>query len=136
MAFHSSPLSKWWLLRTSCSASRRTRSSWNTVRQLHANGYKLAYLHQQLDRTRRRRREGLPLDLFDAVVVSCEVGVRKPDAEMFNHVTDQLGVDPGSVVLVDDFEANVDGACCVPDGTGYSSGPITCSNDRVGGVTC
>ena len=55
-------------------------------------------------------REGLPLELFDAVVVSCEVGCRKPDAEMFNHVTDRLGVAPDSVVLVDDLEANVDGA--------------------------
>ena len=44
------------------------------------------------------------------MVVSCEIGFRKPDAEMFNHVTDRLGVDPDSVVLVDDFEANVDSA--------------------------
>ena len=35
-------------------------------------------------------REGLPLELFDAVVVSCEIGLRKPDAEMFDHVADRL----------------------------------------------
>ena len=84
----------------------------DAVRQLHLDGYKLAELrHEQLHRTRRGvRRAGLPLDLFDAVVVSCEIGCRKPDPEMFNHVTGLLGVHAGSVVLVDDFEPNVEGA--------------------------
>lgn len=82
----------------------------DAVRQLHLDGYKLAICTNNFTELGAVWRDGLPLDLFDAVVVSCEVGFRKPDAEMFNHVTDRLGVDPGSVVLVDDFEANVDGA--------------------------
>ena len=82
----------------------------DVVRQLHLDGYQLAICTNNFAEIGKVWREGLPLDLFDAVVVSCEIGLRKPDAEMFNHVTDRLGVDPGSVVLVDDFEANVDGA--------------------------
>jgi putative hydrolase of the HAD superfamily len=82
----------------------------DTVRQLRTDGYKLAICTNNWAEIGDVWREGLPLDLFDAVVVSCEIGVRKPDAEMFNHVTERLGVDPGSVVLVDDFEGNVDGA--------------------------
>ena len=50
------------------------------------------------------------MELFDAVVVSCEIGLRKPDAAMFDHVTTALGVTPGSTVLLDDLEGNVDGA--------------------------
>jgi len=82
----------------------------DTVRQLHTDGYKLAICTNNWAEIGAAWREGLPLELFDAVVVSCEIGVRKPDAEMFNHVTDRLGVESDSVVLVDDFEANVDGA--------------------------
>ena len=80
------------------------------VRQLHRDGYQLAICTNNFTEVGAVWREGLPLDLFDAVVVSCEIGFRKPDIEMFNHVTDRLGVDPGSVVLVDDFEGNVEGA--------------------------
>jgi putative hydrolase of the HAD superfamily len=82
----------------------------DTVRQLHTDGYKLAICTNNWTELGAAWREGLPLDLFDAVVVSCEIGCRKPDAAMFNHVTDRLAVDPGSVVLVDDLQANVDGA--------------------------
>jgi putative hydrolase of the HAD superfamily len=52
----------------------------------------------------------LPIELFDAVVVSCEVGVRKPDPEMYACVTEALGVAPDATVLLDDFEGNVAGA--------------------------
>ncbi len=82
----------------------------DAVRQLHVDGYQLAICTNNFAEIGDVWRKGLPLDLFDAVVVSCEIGLRKPDADMFNHVTDRLGVDQGSVVLVDDFEANVEGA--------------------------
>jgi putative hydrolase of the HAD superfamily len=82
----------------------------DTVRQLQSDGCQLAICTNNWTEIGAAWREGLPLELFDAVVVSCEIGCRKPDAEMFDHVTERLGVDPGSVVLVDDFEANVDGA--------------------------
>lgn len=82
----------------------------DTVRQLHSDGYQLAICTNNWIEIDAAWRQGLPLELFDAVVVSCEIGCRKPDAEIFDHVTRRLDVDPGSVVLVDDFEANVDGA--------------------------
>lgn len=82
----------------------------DAVRQLRLAGYKLAICTNNFREIGEVWREGLPLELFDAVVVSCEIGLRKPDAEMFDYVTDRLGVGPASVVLVDDFEGNVDGA--------------------------
>ena len=50
------------------------------------------------------------MEIFDAVVVSCEIGLRKPDAAMFAFVTDALGVTPESTVLLDDFEGHIEGA--------------------------
>ena len=48
--------------------------------------------------------------LFDAVVISGQVGMRKPDAEIFRHTAELLGLDPGACVMVDDLPQNVRGA--------------------------
>ncbi|MEU8274125.1 HAD family phosphatase [Microbispora bryophytorum] len=45
--------------------------------------------------------------LFDAVVISGEVGMRKPEARIFRHALGLLGLDPGQCVFVDDIEANI-----------------------------
>jgi putative hydrolase of the HAD superfamily len=58
--------------------------------------------------------EGYPRELFteifDAVVISGEVGMRKPDAEIYLETARRIGLAPGECVFVDDFERNVEGA--------------------------
>jgi len=49
-------------------------------------------------------------DLFDAVVISAEVGMRKPDLEIYLATARALGRAPQECVFVDDFEGNVRGA--------------------------
>jgi putative hydrolase of the HAD superfamily len=49
-------------------------------------------------------------DMFDAVVISAEVGMRKPEARIFRHAAQLLGLDPAECVFVDDIEANVTAA--------------------------
>lgn len=46
-------------------------------------------------------------EMFDAIVISGEVGMRKPEPEIFTHVLDLLGVRPQETVFVDDLEHNV-----------------------------
>jgi len=46
-------------------------------------------------------------DLFDAVVISGEVGMRKPEPRIFRHVAELLSLEPENCVFVDDLEANV-----------------------------
>jgi putative hydrolase of the HAD superfamily len=48
--------------------------------------------------------------LFDAVVISGEVGLRKPDPEIFLLTARRLGLRPGQCVFVDDLAVNVRGA--------------------------
>lgn len=48
--------------------------------------------------------------LFDAVVISGEVGLRKPDPEIFHLTVSKLGLDPPECVFVDDFQSNIAGA--------------------------
>ncbi len=53
----------------------------------------------------------LPLDrLFDVVVDSSEVGMRKPDARIYLHTLELLGVAAENSMFLDDFEANVEAA--------------------------
>ena len=49
-------------------------------------------------------------DLFDAIVISGEVGVNKPDAEIFRLGAERLGVAPEECVFVDDLRENCAGA--------------------------
>ncbi|MFC7731882.1 HAD family phosphatase [Actinomadura keratinilytica] len=46
-------------------------------------------------------------ELFDAVVISCEVGMRKPDERIFRHAVDLLGLAPAECVFIDDIDHNV-----------------------------
>lgn len=48
--------------------------------------------------------------MFDAVVISGEVGMRKPEERIFRHAADLLGLDPAECVFIDDIEANVTAA--------------------------
>lgn len=51
--------------------------------------------------------------LFDAVVISGEVGMRKPDPEIYLHTAELLGLAPRECVFVDDLPHNVRGAAAV-----------------------
>ena len=54
---------------------------------------------------------GFDLDaLVDAVVISSEVGVRKPSRRIYSIACERLGIDPREAVMVDDLQQNLDGA--------------------------
>jgi len=48
--------------------------------------------------------------LFDAVVISGEIGMRKPDGPIYRHAAALLDLPPEQCVFVDDLEHNVRGA--------------------------
>lgn len=47
---------------------------------------------------------------FDAIVISCEVGMVKPDPRIFQLALKKLGVRPHEAVFIDDRPHNVEGA--------------------------
>ena len=57
--------------------------------------------------------EHLWVGAFDAVVISGRVGMRKPDAEIFQHTADLLQLTPAECVMVDDMPTNIRGAVAV-----------------------
>ncbi len=49
-------------------------------------------------------------ELFDAVVISAEVGMRKPEERIFLHAASLIGLEPAECVFIDDIEANIQAA--------------------------
>ena len=49
-------------------------------------------------------------EIFDAVVISGEVGMRKPEPAIYRLAADRLALEPAQCVFVDDLGANVKGA--------------------------
>jgi epoxide hydrolase-like predicted phosphatase len=49
-------------------------------------------------------------DAFDQIIISAEVGVAKPDPQIYYIALERLGVLPGEAVFVDDFIENVHAA--------------------------
>jgi epoxide hydrolase-like predicted phosphatase len=54
--------------------------------------------------------ERAPTDLFDAAVISGEVGMHKPQPEIYRLACDRLDVEPAEAVFVDDLRENCEGA--------------------------
>lgn len=77
------------------------------VASLRSRGVRTAMLSNSWDNT-------YPMDvlepLFDVVVISGEIGLRKPDPEIYHHTLDALGVRPEQTVFVDDLPQNVEAA--------------------------
>ncbi len=51
--------------------------------------------------------------MFDAVVISGEVGMRKPEPQIYHYTCDRLGVPPAACVFVDDLPHNVSAAAAL-----------------------
>lgn len=77
------------------------------VRELHRAGYGLAICTNNIAAFRDTWHDHVPLELFDVVVDSSEVGVRKPDPAIYLLTSELLGVAPETCVFVDDHPGNV-----------------------------
>jgi putative hydrolase of the HAD superfamily len=81
------------------------------MRRLRARGYKLAICTNNVREWEQRWRAMLPVDeIFDVVVDSAFVGVRKPEPRIYELTLEQLGVQASAALLIDDIEINCDAA--------------------------
>jgi putative hydrolase of the HAD superfamily len=74
------------------------------LRKARAAGVRTCLLSNSWGNAYPRERFG---EIFDAVVISSEVGLRKPDQAIFRHALDLLGLPPGACAFIDDIEHNV-----------------------------
>jgi len=87
---------------------------WTLARDFKARGGRTGFLSNGIPEVVARLRAERALDTrFDAVVVSSELGICKPDPRIFHVCLDRLGVAPGDALFVDDKAANVEAAARV-----------------------
>lgn len=84
------------------------------LKELRQRGYKTALLSNVgRDSLSRRFSDEELKSHFDVVVASGEVGVMKPDPEIYLHTAKRLDVEPDECVMVDDRDAHCNGARAV-----------------------
>jgi putative hydrolase of the HAD superfamily len=80
------------------------------LRAIKANGMKQACLTNNFfrfdDEGATRARSPI-MDLFDVIVESSVVGVRKPEPEFYRIACSQLGIEPAQAVMLDDLGVNL-----------------------------
>jgi putative hydrolase of the HAD superfamily len=90
------------------SGLRRDDDTMRLTEELRAGGVPIALVSNAFGRDCYA---GFDLDtLADVVVISSEVGVRKPSRRIYAIACERLGIDPRRAVLVDDLQQNLDGA--------------------------
>ena len=84
------------------------------IEALRGRGYKTALLSNSIKEFRPKLEQDVPPRLFDAYIDSSHVGMRKPEAEIFHHTLNALGVtEAAQAVFLDDFQGNLAGAQAV-----------------------
>jgi putative hydrolase of the HAD superfamily len=79
--------------------------------QLKASGIRTAILSNMGDSVLENiEREFAWIHGFDALVWSFQVGVAKPDEEIYRHALDKLGTQPEEALFLDDKQVNIDAA--------------------------
>ncbi|NUS03226.1 MAG: HAD family phosphatase [Nonomuraea sp.] len=85
----------------------RVDAMYDMLRDVRKNGVKTCLLSNSWSNSYPRHEwDGL----FDAVVISGEVGMRKPEERIFRHALDLLGLPGEECVFIDDIEANIQAA--------------------------
>jgi len=80
------------------------------IATLRTSGFAIGLLMNGFRELRSRVESRVDFAMFDAIVESCEVGCRKPEPEIFDIMTQELGVHPSRIVYLDDVPANIDSA--------------------------
>lgn len=95
------------LLRRMFAGMRPDRAMFGLVRDLRNAGVRVGLVSNSWGNTYPRPEID---ELFAPVVISGEVGIRKPDRAIYDLALQRLGLPAESVIFVDDAQTNVDGA--------------------------
>ncbi len=80
----------------------------DAVREIHATELLTGLVSNSWSTAHYDRK--LLAELFDTVVISAEVGLHKPQPEIYRLVAERLEVEPAQCIFVDDLKENCDGA--------------------------
>ena len=121
---HGGPVLAEGLLSRMLSAGTPLPAMYELIRDLRGRGVRTALLSNSWGPAGYPRHD-FP-ELFDAVVISGEVGMRKPEPRIFRHAAALLDLEPAHCVFVDDVEANVTAAiACGMTGVHHTDPALT-----------
>jgi HAD superfamily hydrolase (TIGR01509 family) len=99
---------------TKSNESRKVNSGLiEIIKGLKDKNYKIALVSNYGVALRQKLENQGILDLFDAVIISAEVGYQKPQPEIFGILFKALEVNSSEVVFVDDAEKSLEGAASI-----------------------
>ena len=78
------------------------------IKELKERGYKLYVLSNMSKEYIEFLRKFPVFDLFDEQVVSCEVGLGKPDPKIYEYLLSHCGLNAGETIFIDDRKDNVE----------------------------
>lgn len=107
LARHGSPVNAEGLIARMFGGLAPSESMLGLVAQVKAAGLRTAVLSNSW--ANEYPRQGWD-ELFDVVVISGDVGMRKPEPRIYHHVLTLVDLAPGEAVFVDDLAANVTAA--------------------------
>ncbi len=97
---------------------------WALAAEFRRTGGRTAFLSNSGPEIMARVRARWPLETwFDAVIISCEVGLSKPDPRIYELCLDRLGLPAPDTLFVDDRADNIEGAARVGLRTLQFEGP-------------
>jgi putative hydrolase of the HAD superfamily len=79
------------------------------IRALRGRSYKTGMISNAWDDLRQYIARQKFDDAFDDITISAEVGVVKPEAKIYHAALEQVQVQAGEAVFVDDFQVNIEG---------------------------
>jgi putative hydrolase of the HAD superfamily len=97
---------------------------WTLAAEFRRAGGRTAFLSNSGPEVMARVRARWPLEArFDAVVISCEVGLSKPDPRIYELCLERLALPAATALFVDDRADNVEGAARIGLRTLQFAGP-------------
>jgi len=88
----------------------RREEMFDLVRALRSSGYRVALFSDVTQWQAETFRTAGDYVLFSPVVLSCEIGARKPNSESYAKLFNRLGVEAKECIFIDDRAENIEGA--------------------------
>ena len=86
---------------------RKNKGLYKIARKLKKKGYKIAILSDQWHLSKEVHIPKKDYSFFEKVVVSCEVGMRKPNREIYNLILSKLKLKPQETIFIDNQSWNI-----------------------------
>lgn len=80
---------------------------YNLAKKLKKKGYKIAILSDQWHLSKEALMPEKDTKIFDAIITSCDVGIRKPNIPIYQMILDKLKLKPEETIFIDNQVWNI-----------------------------